>query len=76
MSDLSFQQIVAKEPFFKLVCKVLQSGIPLVSFLLNETKRKTNVLSVDNFRRGLHSYLWYGAKTRFGVCLTEVKHCL
>jgi hypothetical protein len=29
---------------------------------------------MDNFRRGLHSYLWAGAKTSLGVCLTELKH--
>jgi hypothetical protein len=31
-------------------------------------------LIMDNFRRGLHSYLGVGAKTSLGVCLTELKH--
>jgi hypothetical protein len=30
--------------------------------------------AMDNFRRGLHSYLGAGAKTSLGVCLTELKH--
>jgi hypothetical protein len=29
---------------------------------------------MENFRRGLHSYLGAGAKTSLGVCLTELKH--
>jgi hypothetical protein len=29
---------------------------------------------MDNLRRGLHSYLGAGAKTRLGVSLTERKH--
>ncbi len=29
---------------------------------------------MDNFRRGLHSYLGAGVKTSLGVCLTELKH--
>jgi hypothetical protein len=28
---------------------------------------------MDNFRRGLHSYLVVGAKTSLGVCITELK---
>ncbi len=31
-------------------------------------------VSMDNFIRGLHSYLGAGAKTSLGVCLTELKH--
>ncbi len=30
--------------------------------------------TMDNFRRGLHTYLGNGAKTNLGVCLTELKH--
>ncbi len=30
--------------------------------------------NMDNFRRGLHSYLGAAAKTSLGVCLTELKH--
>ncbi len=30
--------------------------------------------SMDNFRRGQHSYLGAGAKTSLGICLTELKH--
>jgi hypothetical protein len=29
---------------------------------------------MENFRRGLHSYLGAGAKTSLGVCITELKH--
>jgi hypothetical protein len=30
--------------------------------------------NMDNFGRGLHSYLGAGTKTSLGVCLTELKH--
>ncbi len=29
--------------------------------------------AMDNFKKGLHSYLGGGAKTSLGVCLTELK---
>ncbi len=31
-------------------------------------------MAMDNFRRGLNSYLEAGAKTSLGVCLTKLKH--
>ncbi len=31
-------------------------------------------LSMDNFRKGLHSHLGASAKTSLAVCLTELKH--
>jgi hypothetical protein len=29
---------------------------------------------MDNFRRGLHSYLGAGAETSLGVCVSELKY--
>ena len=39
-----------------------------------KTQASTVNKTMDNFRRGLHSYLGAGAKTGLGVCLSELKH--
>jgi hypothetical protein len=35
-----------------------------------------DVVTMDNFRRGLHSYLGVGAKTSLGVCSTELRQLI
>jgi hypothetical protein len=44
---------------------------------MSNSKKQIQILktqSMENFRRGLHSYLGASAKTSLGVCATELKH--
>jgi hypothetical protein len=53
---------------------VNEAPVDFCSIRLMDRAAKMVGSIMDNFRRGLHSYLGAGGKTSLGVCIAEVKH--
>jgi hypothetical protein len=58
----------------RLVSSTLLVSNPCCLDISGLSEMKLVLPVMDNYRRGLHSYLGAGTKTSLDVCLTELKH--